>query len=118
MMPRKKLPLISIATYGLLTLMFSANLDAQPGNAKLEPIPGPPPIPSMESGQTLDPDITIIRGERKIVHEYRINGRLYAIKVIPRHGPAYYMIDIDGDGILDVREKFVLPVPQWVLLSW
>ena len=108
--------MICIVGHGLLALIFSAGLYAQ--NAKLESVPGPPPLPSVESGETLEPDITIIQGERKIVHEYRINGRLYAIKIIPEIGAPYYMIDIDGDGNLETREEFLLSVPQWVLFSW
>nr|VFK37010.1 MAG: Protein of unknown function (DUF2782) [Candidatus Kentron sp. SD]VFK42084.1 MAG: Protein of unknown function (DUF2782) [Candidatus Kentron sp. SD] len=118
MMLQKKLRMIFIMAYGMFTLILSGELCAQSEGAGLESVPAPPPLPSVKSGETLEPDITIIQGERKIVHEYRINGRLYAIKIIPKHGPAYYMIDVDGDGNLETREQFVQHVPQWVLLSW
>jgi len=117
-MPRKKPRMLSITACGLFTLIFSGSLYAQPEDSKLEPVPGPPPLPSVKSGETLEPDITIIQGEKKTFHEYRINGRLYAVKVIPKNGTAYYMIDVDGDGTLETRENFLLPVPQWVLFSW
>nr|VFK19410.1 MAG: Protein of unknown function (DUF2782) [Candidatus Kentron sp. LPFa] len=118
-MPRKKLRIIPIAAYGLFMLIFSGQPFAESKNTGPEPIPGPPPLPSVESGETLEPDITIVQGEKKTVHEYRINGHLYAIKVISRHGgPPYYMIDMDGDGNLETRKPFVRAVPQWVLFSW
>nr|VFK44577.1 MAG: Protein of unknown function (DUF2782) [Candidatus Kentron sp. TC]VFK49433.1 MAG: Protein of unknown function (DUF2782) [Candidatus Kentron sp. TC] len=117
-MPRKKPRIISIVAYGLFALILSSKLFAQSKDTGLEPIPGPPPLPNVESGETLEPDITITRGENKIVHEYRINGRLYAVKIIPRRGSPYYMIDMDGDGNLETRKPFVHTVPQWVLFSW
>nr|VFJ93428.1 MAG: Protein of unknown function (DUF2782) [Candidatus Kentron sp. LFY] len=117
-MPRKKTCMIPMATYALFSLILSNELSAQSKSAGLEPVPGPPPLPSVESGKALEPDITIIQGKREIVHEYPINGRLYAVKIIPKHGSAYYMIDTNGDGNLETREQFVLSVPQWVLFSW
>lgn len=53
--------------------------------------------------------------------EYRHNGRLYMVKVTPRKGYAYYLIDSSGDGLFDVRHanlRSQLTVPQWVLKRW
>jgi hypothetical protein len=35
-------------------------------------------------------------------------------------GPPYYLLDVDGDGTLDVQDRRVpaLAVPQWLLFSW
>lgn len=66
-------------------------------------------------------DITIIRQGDKTVQEYRLNGKLYKIKITPDQGPPYYLIDVNGNGTLDVRANNLdggLKVPQWVLLSW
>lgn len=35
------------------------------------------------------------------VTEYRVGGRMRALKVQPSRGPAYYVYDRDGDGIID-----------------
>jgi hypothetical protein len=43
------------------------------------------------------------------------------VKITPSIGPAYYMIDSDGDGNMDVRRSDVrrdMDVPRWVLFSW
>ena len=82
----------------------------------------PPEIPeSIQSGEAIEPEVTIIRQEESVVEEYRVNGNLYMIKVTPSAGPAYYLIDQDGDGRLESRSNrlsSVDAVPQWVLFSW
>jgi len=103
-------------------LLSSYKLAAQDTPTDLEAVPEPPPLPpKVESGETLEPDITIIEGEKETVHEYRINGKIYAIKVIPKSGPAYYLVDNDGDGNLETRRKDLdadILIPSWVLFSW
>ncbi|MCA1852659.1 MAG: DUF2782 domain-containing protein [Beggiatoa sp.] len=104
----------------LLTCAPCAALAQTPQN--LEPVPDVPPPPArVESGEPLEPDVRIIRKKDATIEEYRINGNLYMIKVIPVIGPPYYLLDQDGDGRMEtnmseVRENFV--VPQWVLFSW
>lgn len=87
-----------------------------------ELIPDPPDLPPpVESGETLEPDITIIRRGKKTIQEYRINGDLYMVKIIPDVGPPYYLLDTDGDGNMDVRRSDLedgIQVPQWVIFSW
>ncbi len=65
--------------------------------------------------------IVIQPQSREMVEEYRINGRLFMIKIQPRKGPPYYLIDSDGDGVLDSRQDDLdpnMPVPSWVILRW
>ena len=84
----------------------------------LEPIPEPPPPPAgYEPDPELEPQVTIItRGEEK-VEEYRVRGRLVMIKVTPRHGRPYFLIDQRGDGTMVRQESFDsgLRVPQWLI---
>ena len=69
----------------------------------------------------IKPDITIQSYDNRTSEEYRVNGNLYMIKVKPSAGPAYYIVDPDGDGDFERRRGSggidVRP-PQWVLLSW
>lgn len=92
-----------------------------PSNAVPAPEVPDPPLP-VESGETLDPDITIIRRGTKTIHEYRMDGKLYKVKIVPDIGPAYYMIDSDGDGEMEeVRNSDLekgLNVQQWQIYSW
>jgi hypothetical protein len=53
------------------------------------------------------------------VEEYRVQGQLQVVKVTPRRGKAYYLIDRNGDGRLDSSkgEGPVSPV-MWKLFEW
>jgi hypothetical protein len=105
-----------------VVLVFPAVRAQPPSNQELEPVPAPPEIPeSMESGQPIEPEVTIIRKEKETIHEYRINGVLYMVKIVPVVGKPYYLIDNDGDGRLESRRTGIYDdgqVPQWVLFSW
>ena len=79
-----------------------------------------PPLP-VQSGETLEPDITIIRKGKSTIQEYRRGGRLYMIKVVPDIGPPYYFIDSNGDGTMDVRRDDLNKgsgVNMWKILEW
>ncbi len=78
---------------------------------------------SAEDRRSAPPEeaIVIQPQSREMVEEYRINGRLFMIKIQPRKGPPYYLIDSDGDGVLDSRQDDLdpnMPVPSWVILRW
>lgn len=85
-------------------------------------LPQPPEIPpQVESGEVLEPEVTIIESDKGTTEEYRISGRLYMVKITPVAGPPYYLLDSNGDGVLDVREEARpgnISIPQWVLFSW
>jgi hypothetical protein len=106
----------------LLALVASAQAVDETPPAGLAPVPEPPDIPPpLESGETMEPDVTIIRKGKETIEEYRVNNRLYMVKIKPAIGPAYYLIDSDGDGRMDRRRGTVeegMQIPQWVLFSW
>jgi hypothetical protein len=88
----------------------------------LEPLPDIPDsaLPD-QGGDNVEPEVTIVRRGKEVVEEYRVNNRLYMVKVKPAIGPSYYMVDTDGDGNMDVRRSDLdrdMKVPQWVLFSW
>lgn len=66
------------------------------------------------------PEVRIIRKKDTVIEEYRVNGRVRFIKITPRTGLPYYMVDTDGDGILETRENDLdnPPINQWILLEW
>lgn len=86
------------------------------------PVPEPPELPSrLEDGQPIEPQVTIVRKKDAVVEEYRANGRMFMVKVTPKVGLPYYLLDRDGDGRMESRmskisEEFA--VPQWVIFSW
>jgi hypothetical protein len=101
--------------FGLPT--WSAD-DAPPPPSLLENAEIAPPAPPVES---IEPEVTIIQGSDAVIEEYRRNGRLYMVKVTPVVGPAYYLVDHDGDGTLEYSRSDIesnLLIPRWVLFSW
>lgn len=63
------------------------------------------------------PQIVIRPGEREVFYEYRVNGQLMEIKVVPEVGPEYYLVPSDGGGWIRETESDML-VPSWVLFRW
>lgn len=55
----------------------------------------------------------------EIIEEYRIAGQLRVVKITPPRGPTYYLVDNDGDGVLDSSkgEGPITPV-QYKLFEW
>lgn len=56
-----------------------------------------------------------------VIEEYRVAGQMRMVKVTPARGPAYYLMDENGDGRLDkskgAGEKDISPV-YWKLYGW
>ena len=40
-----------------------------------------------------------------VVSEYRVQGQLRMVRVQPRNGPVYYLMDTNGDGRLDQSSR-------------
>lgn len=65
--------------------------------------------------------VRIRGGKDEVISEFRINGQLYMIRVTPKKGVPYYLVDSDGDGKLETRWNELAPnllIPSWVLLRW
>jgi hypothetical protein len=95
-------------------------VNEQPPRLEAVPEAPEPPLP-VQSGETLEPDITIIRKGKKTIQEFRRGGRLFMIKVIPDIGPPYYFLDNDGDGKMDVRRDDLdkgSNINMWKILEW
>lgn len=66
------------------------------------------------------PEVTIREEGDDSVQEYRVNGRLYMIRVVPKHGIPQTYIDSDGDGRLERpvgTRRGVAPV-YYTLYQW
>ncbi len=111
-------------TLSALLLVLALPVAAQTTRpANLQPLPAPPPPPpGMIDDASLEPQVTIKKRGEDQVEEYRMNGKLYMIKVTPPHGTPYYLVDPKGDGGF-VRENLgvgdkTLSVPMWVIRSF
>ncbi|MBU0620363.1 MAG: DUF2782 domain-containing protein [Gammaproteobacteria bacterium] len=78
----------------------------------------PPPPPQMSADNGVDePQVTIIKQSELTIEEYRANGRLYMIKVTPKVGAPYYLVDDRGDGRFARQDSMDsgLRVPRWII---
>ncbi len=80
----------------------------------------PEAVPSPVTGDPVEPEITIREDADQTVYEYRVRGRLYMVKIQPQIGPPYFLMDTNGDGVLDLRGTSPkdINIPQWVLFTW
>ena len=73
----------------------------------------PPPVPAGAAESTR----TESNGD--VVTEYRVNGALAMVRMSPRRGPVYYLVDSDGDGHLDVTPHGTRDTPVYFkLYEW
>ena len=100
-----------------LILLFALFAPVQAQEDRSEP---PPPLPDDPAEELPEPEVTIIHREDRIVEEVRVNGRLRYVKITPNGGVPYYIVDTDGDGILDQQFDNLAnpPINQWILLRW
>lgn len=112
---------LAIACLGLTLCCLRPAL-AEEWPKDLQPIPDPDATNTTAPAASVDqePEITIRNRGKDKVEEYRRNGRLYMIKITPRIGRPYYLVDPTGDGHFVRREGFDkgLVVPSWVLKTW
>lgn len=112
----------SFTIAALAALVISAPLLAQtarPGNLQALPdVPPPPDIVPFD--QSLEPQVTIRRNDKETVEEYRVDGKLYMLKVTPKIGPPFYLVDQLGDGQFTRAESLDgrVRVPQWILKTF
>jgi len=69
------------------SLLFSACASMESADA--------PPIPANAV------EATHKESNGDVVSEYRVQGQLTMVRVQPKHGPVYYLMDSNGDGRLD-----------------
>ncbi len=71
--------------------------------------------------ESLEPEITIQQFDNREVQEYSVNDRVYMIKITPKVGFPYYLVDPDGTGEMEYkRDTLGLEInpPQWTLFRW
>ncbi|HFD12626.1 MAG TPA: DUF2782 domain-containing protein [Crenotrichaceae bacterium] len=112
-----------VNTLLLTTLLGLCSLPASAaGAADSSGLPLPPDIPPpVEDGAPMDQDVRIYHEDKKTIYEYRVNGELFLIKVVPEIGPTYFLTDADGDGVVDEQTQGPtsgMKIHQWKLFSW
>lgn len=107
----------------LITILFlsglcGAAIAAQPQPPDLQPLEPPPSLDAnAQRDADLEPQVTIIQHTEQTVEEHRVGGKLYMIKIIPKTGKPYYLVDDRGDGKFSRQESLDSGVrpPRWVI---
>ncbi|MGD8925380.1 MAG: DUF2782 domain-containing protein [Thioalkalispiraceae bacterium] len=100
------------------------SLPPSTGESEAASSPPPPPSTARESDDSRNiprPEVNIIQRKDMRIEEYRVNGRLRYVKITPKKGKPYYLVDKDGDGDLETRHDDldgVPPINEWILLEW
>mgnify|MGYP001618187277 CR=1 FL=1 len=98
-------------------LSAAAYADKQEQPTNLEPLPPPPMFATGPEADSDEPEVTITRQTEQTIEEYRVGGRLYMIKITPKLGPPYYLVDDQGDGKFSRQESLDSGVrpPRWII---
>lgn len=106
-------------------LSIGAAAFAQSPPKGLEPLPEIPPPPKLSNAPTPDdadaPQVTIRQEGESKVEEFRTRGgRLYAIRVTPKIGKPYLLVDPDGKGAMTNAGEINggVKAPQWTLFEF
>lgn len=85
-------------------------------------LPAEPATTEEEDSRNIpQPEVNIIHKKDQTIEEYRINGKVRYVKITPKKGKPYYLVDRDGDGELETRHSDldgVPPINEWILLEW
>ena len=118
MRPWKYLPglLCMLLLQGAITMTYAA--DANKAQRELlEEVPPPPKV--IEGEPMEEPQVTIRKKGKETIEEYRLNGKLYMMKVTPEGGVPYYLHKNDPEGPwVNDGPTPPLSVPQWILFRF
>lgn len=108
---------ILISLLVAVALPALAQKDAPP---KLEPLPGPPPPSPGATNPVQEPSVSIPVQEGDKVEAIRQGGQVVMLKVTPKNGPTYYLIDTTGTGNWMRRDSLDdgVRVPMWPIKTW
>ena len=108
----------------LAVILLAAVLPVAAQQAKppdLQPLPAPPPPPpGYEPDPAMEPERSVTVRPTETVEEYRLNGKLYMIKVTPKIGKPYYLVDTIGNGKFVRHDEYDtgLRPPSWVIFQF
>ena len=71
-----------------------------------------------ELEQRDDTTVVIRSGDDRTIREYRIGPFLYAIHVVPKVGPSYFLVAADNEGNFIRADKPGMLVPSWTIFQW
>ena len=64
------------------------------------------------------PDVVIIAEEKRTIYEFRQNGELRMVRIVPNLGKPYYLVPRDPSQGFGDLERADMLVPSWVILEF
>ncbi len=105
--------------------LVAASAFAQTPPKNLEPLPDIPPPPKLSNSTAPDdaeaPQVTIRQEGESKVEEFRTRGgKIYAIRVTPKIGKPYVLVDPDGKGTMTNATEINggVKAPQWTIFEF
>lgn len=77
-----------------------------------------PALGASEEETFRGPDVTIIADEERTIHEFRQNGELRMVRVVPDLGKPYYLVPADPSQGFGDLERADMLVPSWVIVEF
>ncbi|MFN4290111.1 MAG: DUF2782 domain-containing protein [Permianibacter sp.] len=76
--------------------------------------------PVVSPGNTIEPSVRLRPDDGATIKEWVKNGKVVAVRVEPKGAPAYYLVDMNGDGLFEPGPDFGDDgmVAQWVLFRF
>ena len=104
----------------LLVFGLTVTIGLLPAGALLAddtPVPREPVVVSDYQPAPAGSQIVIRPGDKEVFYEYRVNGKIVEIKVVPEVGPEYYLVPAEGGSWVQRQDPETV-VPSWVLFRW
>ncbi|MBK79395.1 MAG: hypothetical protein CMQ43_00555 [Gammaproteobacteria bacterium] len=64
------------------------------------------------------PDVTIIAEKERTIYEFRQNGELRMVRVVPAFGKPYYLVPRDPTQGFGDLERADMLLPSWVIVEF
>lgn len=75
--------------------------------------------PASFAADLINETITIRNDGDNTYYEFRVNNQISEIKVVPKRGPAYYLVPAsDETGDFVRKDAPEVRVPKWVIFRW
>lgn len=78
----------------------------------------PPAMAASGETSVRGPDVTIIAEEERVIYEYRQNGQLRMVRVVPTLGRPYYLVPRDQTRGFGDLERADMLLPSWVIVEF
>lgn len=76
-------------------------------------------LPMGAQANSAEGEVVIRNDGEKTIYEYKVNGKIKEIKVVPKVGEPYYLIPDDEDqSDLNKTAESKIKTPWWVIFRW